>query len=452
MVVSVPMPEFKFEVSHVGDGFEIVTNKASVDPKAKPNKKIAEPLKVIELRRALEVTNQNVNFMLVTGAGSVMNAIKNEQGEFIMKRGILKIEEHKTLEGYDEYFGATMGFMTDTGGNKGYRQWGCAHINPALLLDAVIDDKPLEQIAYAYVSCEKKDLTPMKLKMTHLESPEYRASLKAWVDENRDIVAKMKSYTVTAEQTTNELQTYAKKRIQTMYNTMNAVYGKLNDPVNINEVGTWSDTSAYMVKACPTQALAALNHFYSFPDIKREHVLPLVCTAIQTAAEICASYQPILAHGEQSITTQQLVQFLHANTTPTVGSQQIAERNKLYREHIEKMHCLVLAINGHPYEGDETYKFNNQQKTISAVQGGEKMNLAGDFPRIEMDEKQRRWTQLNSDRVSLLSEQVRLQRTTGEDYILLLTQHARQQRMAGEAPTAALGTLNKKLADINAEN
>ena len=56
------MPEFKFEVLHVGDDFEIVTNKVPVDPKAqpqaKPNTKTPETLKVVELRRALEATKQ----------------------------------------------------------------------------------------------------------------------------------------------------------------------------------------------------------------------------------------------------------------------------------------------------------------------------------------------------------------------------------------------------------
>jgi hypothetical protein len=458
MVVPFPMPEFKFEVSHVGDGFEIVTSKASADPKS--NRKIADTLNVIELRRALEVTNQGVNFMLVTGAGSVMNATKNEHGEFVMNRGILQIQEHKTLEGYNEYFGATMGFMTNTGGNRGYRQWGCAHINPALLLEAAIDNKPLKIEGYAYVPSEKLEVSIVQLVCESMESEAYLASLKAWADQNKDIVAQMKSYTVTAPQITHQLKTFAANRIQKVYDTMNCTYGKLNDPVNINEVGTWSDTSTYMFKASPDQAIKMLREFYAFDEIKRKNVLSLVRISIQCTAELCASYQPILEHGEQSITTQQMIQFLHANTTP-VGSVrtpdrlklnmdfQTSDRLKLNKDFLSILHAIVTSENFNPYESDEKYEYTKDKSVKAVAQGGEKMNMAGDFPRIHIDEMQKTWMGLKSRRDLLLSEQVRLQQAAGEAYISLLTQHGRQKLVAGETPNAALAKLSTELEDVN---
>jgi hypothetical protein len=442
MVVSVPMPEFKFEVLHVGDGFEVVTSKvpqeSMVQPKGQSNTKTPETLKVVELRRALEVTNQGVNFMLVTGAGSIMKATQNEHGDFKIDRGILKMEEHMTREGLVEYFPSTIGFFTKNDDaskvvDKGFRQWGCAHLNPALLLEAAINNKTLEIAGYVYVPSENLEVSEVKVVCTPIESPEYLASARAWVNENKDTFAKMKSHTVNAAQVTHQLQTFARNRTQTTYNLMYSMYGNLNDPVNINEVGTWADTSTYMFKADPTQALAMVHAFNNSDDIKRKDALMLVRSAIQSAAEVCASYQVIGAHGEQTITTQQLIQFLRANTAPLVRSKLTAERKNVFRDVISTMHKVQTAINVpmHPYEPDENYQFAG--KSIVAVENGaEKMNMAGEFPRIHLDEVQTKWLALKSDRDSLLSEQARL------------------QRVAGEIPSAALATVNKKLADINA--
>jgi hypothetical protein len=204
-----------------------------------------------------------------------------------------------------------------------------------------------------------------------------------------------------------------------------------------------------MMNADPKQAIAMVKEFNKNPGIIREHVVMLVRSAVQCAAEVCASYQPILGHGEQSITTEQLVSFLNANTTPITGKKQEEGRNKVYKKMNETMHTVQTGINNteNPYEGDELWQYVGQS-IIAVDKGGEKMNMAGDFPRIHVDERLKTWKALNSDRVSLLSEKTRLEREAGETYISLLTQHARQQRVAGEAPNAALTTVNKKLADI----
>lgn len=460
-VVSVPMPAFKLEVFHATGGLEIVTSKVPADPKAQPNAKAPEPQTVLQLRQARDVTNENVSFVLTTGAGSYMRPKKNEKGEFEFDRGVLKLKQHKTPDGDVEFFGGTLGAFTNTS-TKGIRQWACAHMNPILLVEAACENKPLEIGGLAYVPSGKSETSPVLCRFTPLESNEWIVSAQAWMDANADTVANVKSKTLNAEKVAEELETYKRVRKQRTYDIMGSRYGKLNDPVNINEVNTAIDTCSYTTKSDPRQALGILNAFNG-KEVQRKYSIMLGRTAVQVVAEVCASCKPIGAQGQQCITTPELVQFLRIHTTPVVGSQQSerkclgkqlinVEREKVFRDVIDQCHVLTTALEDdlHVYENDENYLFDG--KTVkSRMVNAEKMDLAGGPPGNHWDQLQARWTQLNNNKHALLSEQARLQREEGEKYISLLTKHVQQHRVAGEAQNSTLKSLGEELNQTNQE-
>jgi len=445
MIVSVPMPTFKFQVFHVGDGFEVVTTNAPAQANSKlravANPTQAEPQKVIQLRRTVEATNENICFMMTTGAGSAMQPKRNDDGSFEFDRGVLHMQVYDTPDGVQEFFPATIGMYTKASVGKGFQQCGCAFPNPALLLEAACANKELHIAGSMYVPSEGSETSPVELVCTCIESPEWIACANSWRDTNREIFARIKSNTLQAEQVARELKVHAAVSRMTTEKHMNILYGKLNNPVNINEVSTCADTSTFMIRAHPLQAIKMLEAFHASPDIERKDVVPLVRIAVHSAAELCASYQPIGAHGMQCITTQTLHQFLKA-------SEKTEDRPKLFQNLLQTKNQLITSLMPfeNNYANDNNYAYKGH--SIMAVQiNAEKMNLAGDYPRIHLDETKKEWLALKSTRDSLTSEQSRLQRMAGETLVRAITQPGKG--MAGEAPNAALATVDQKLTEIN---
>jgi hypothetical protein len=450
MTVSVPMPAFMLQVFHVGEGFEIVTSKAPVQPNAKPNAQPTvkpnvkpntkpnvqqqTPEKVeLMLQRTIEETSENIHFVITTGAGSKARAKKNDTGNFEISRGLLEMTPYKTLEGRQEFFPVNVAVFTDAGKGHGIRQCGCMQFNPVKLIEAACENKPIEVAGDMYVPSEKMPTTITQFVMTPIESDEWRASARLWLEANADTVATMKSSTLNRNEVANQLDGFRLGRKQRTYEVMGSLYGNVNDPVNINEVGIFADTNGFFCKADPFQCNKMLEIFNENEEMIRKNCVTITRSAIQAVAEVCASYQPIGTHGEQFMTTPQYIQFLQTHTKPLVGSPGVVEREKVFKDVLHALHTVNDGLNVamDEYLGDEHYEW--RKKSIVAVEkDSEKMDLTCGPASEHWELTQQAWRTLKLDKDALLREEERLLRLTSA------------------TPNPALLTVQNKLNEINA--
>jgi len=423
----VPLPGLRLQVFHVGDGFEIFTSE----------KTASEPAQV-RVRHPIMQT-QNLEVMLTTGAGHRECGARNEHGDFLFSRASVPLTEHATLSGGTEYFPGVGAFFVDVD-LKGKRQVGAFEWNAALVLEAAVAGTPLELPAQMFVQTATDQTTPAKVVLSFdAETPEWRAAAKNWLAANAALAGALKARTVSKPQVAQQMTMFRVMRAQQKSEMMNFQYGNGQNPVDLGELLTTTDTSAWMMVADATQTQGMKNAFAEQEGVRLKHLVVNARGSLYAAAQVCASYAPTGPRGAQEISSRQFIDWVQRSTAPAVGAQALAARHKVYGELIDCVHEVKTAIDTtaiHRYMSDETFALvgNLVQPTNGA---GEKQDLAFGAPWMNTHCLQRDFRLMSVERERLAAE---LKVLGAETKIL--------EFMQGAADPAKLATLAAKTAEL----
>jgi hypothetical protein len=390
--VFVPFPKLTLKVFHVGEGLEVFTSEKTATQPAQ-----------IQLRHPI-VQTQNIQVTLTTGAGHSAIGVQNEHFDFLLERATVKLDEHLTLENTPEFFPVLLGFFTYED-DHGMRQCGAGEFNAVLAVEAAVAGTQLEFAADMFVSTATEPTTTVKVCFVADETLAWREGAKKWLEVNAALVQTLKSRTVSKPDVIKQLATFRQVRLQKMCNVMRGMYGTVSDPVNLNELMTMTDMSAWMNVADVTQTCGMTEAFGLIPGIRMKNAMLAAECALYAVAQVCASYEPMGLHGEQTITTSKFTQFVQQSLKPVAGAQALAARNLLYRDVIDHVQDTLTGplISGILYTPDEGFQFAG--KSVLAKKGNaEKMDLAFGGPWVHFANTQKEYTKFSVEIARLMTE------------------------------------------------
>jgi hypothetical protein len=327
------------------------------------------------------VATHGIQVMITTGAGYRQIAKIDEQGDFLFSEGNMNITQHaKYKQPGTEVHASRLSVFTFEP-EKGFRQCGAGTVNMERLLHHACEGTPFEFAADLFIPTENESTTTVKISMMSTACTQERVALRSWLDTHADVVQVLKYNVVSSDEVYKQLATHRKDREQKVSDSLNGIYGNVNQEVKLgNNLFLLQDTG--MDVADPTQANAFLRKAnLRAPETEGQPMWlkNAVCIArsqFLAVAEQCVSEKHRESGVDQPITMAVLKAFVEYNTRSLATPKEMILRKQLFKRLIRTFKNVTTCVDTglRSYAFDEAFKIQDDC-VVASEQDSEKMDM-----------------------------------------------------------------------------